>query len=203
MIDCKKILLLTLILVSCNEHHHEPLTTRLKEMPSLEIDDNLEQISKNRLRDFKYQEAIWNGSEKFHVLERFSEAQINKCSECHASKKTVPSFASNHDEIKLHHAPEDVMKCTTCHQEKTPWNLHMLNDKDKSVSINHPYKMCAQCHFQQVDDWSHGSHGKRVGGWYGKRVIKNCTSCHNPHAPQFPKKMPKVRPNFLKYKKLN
>ena len=32
--------------------------------------------------------------------------------------------------------------------------------------------------------------GKRVGYWAGKRVVENCTSCHNPHSPRFKSRWP-------------
>lgn len=189
-------------ILSCNEHHHVSLMSKLKTDATKQIELKSDQLTKDRLADFTYQNVKWEKIEPFHVLERYTSAELNKCQECHGSTNNIPQNVSNHDHIKLNHASENIMNCTTCHQEKDTWELHLLNKQDEAVSINHPYRVCAQCHFQQVNDWGHGAHGKRVGGWQGIRVVKNCTDCHNPHAPQFPKKMPKVKPNFLKYKNL-
>ncbi len=196
------ITLLSLTFFSCNDHHHSSLKEKLHK-----LDQSMggkgpvesEQILKDRLDDFSYQKSRWNKKNDFYVLERFDKFKIGKCQQCHDSSKKIPNSASNHKEVSLLHANKEVMNCKTCHNTKDTWNLHMLNNE--KVSINHPYKLCSQCHFEQVEDWSHGAHGKRVGGWHGKRVIKNCTSCHNPHKPQFHNQMPKVTPNFLKYKR--
>jgi hypothetical protein len=37
-----------------------------------------------------------------------------------------------------------------------------------------------------------GAHGKRVTNWAGTRVVKSCTSCHDPHSPLFKKRWPKT-----------
>ena len=195
----KLLLLIPMFLISCNEHHHLSLKEKLAKLDQEKIEVESEQISTTRLDGYKYQRSEWKKKQDFHVLERFDEFEIGKCQQCHDSKNNIPKFASNHKEISLKHASNEVMNCTTCHNAKDTWNLHSLNGSE--ISINHPYKLCAQCHFQQVEDWSNGAHGKRVGGWHGKRVIKNCTDCHNPHAPQFHKQMPKVVPSFLQYKK--
>jgi hypothetical protein len=196
----KSIIIITFIsLISCKAHHHHGLKETLIEKDKNQIEVKSDQISKTRLDGFKYQKSEWKKKNNFHVLERFSDFKIQKCKSCHEGTNKVPSKVSNHDHIKINHADKETMKCSTCHKSKNTWDLHLL-EGDK-VSINHPYKLCSQCHFQQVEDWSNGSHGKRVGGWHGKRVIKNCTDCHNPHAPQFHKQMPKVTPNFIRFKK--
>lgn len=187
------------ILSGCNEHHHHSLKEKLQKLDKNRVEVKDDQILKTRLDGMKFQTSEWKKKKDFSVLERFNKFELQKCQNCHASKKEIPSSASNHESIKLNHADNKMMNCTTCHSKKNTWNLHML--EGEKVSINHPYKLCAQCHFEQVEDWSNGAHGKRVGGWYGKRVVKNCTDCHNPHAPQFHKQMPKVTPNFLQYKK--
>jgi hypothetical protein len=175
------------------------LKEKLNKLDKNRIEVESDQILKTRLEGYTYQKSQWYKKNDFSVLERYDNGDIGKCKQCHSSENKIPPMVDNHKEISLNHANKDVMNCKTCHNEKETWNLHMLNGDD--VSLNHPYKLCSQCHFQQVEDWSNGAHGKRVGGWHGQRVIKNCTDCHNPHKPQFHKQMPKVIPNFLRFKK--
>jgi hypothetical protein len=193
------IMVLPFIISGCIEHHHGSLKDKLQKLDENKVEVKSDQISKTRLDGFTYQKSEWKKKESFHVLERYNNFELQKCKDCHDSKKAIPRGATNHKDLKLRHANKDIMSCKTCHNKKDTWNLHMF--EGEKVSINHPYKLCSQCHFQQVDDWSNGAHGKRVGGWYGKRVIKNCTDCHDPHKPQFHKQMPKVTPQFLRFKK--
>ncbi|MGB5884125.1 MAG: hypothetical protein WBG28_08515, partial [Desulfobulbales bacterium] len=62
----------------------------------------------------------------------------------------------------------------------------------KQIDFDHSYLLCGQCHFRPKRDWLGGAHGKRVTYWAGKRVVMNCTSCHNPHSPAFKTKMPET-----------
>ena len=62
------------------------------------------------------------------------------------------------------------------------------------VPLNESYRLCAQCHFIQVEAWSGGAHGKRLDTWRGPRVVMNCTDCHNPHDPGIPGGGQDVRP---------
>lgn len=196
----KLLMIITVLSISgCKAYHHHGLKETLIEKDKNPIKVASKQILTTRLDGYKFQKSEWKKKNDFSVLERLSDFEIKKCKTCHAGNKKVDKNISNHQQIKLNHADKNTMKCNTCHNEKEKWNLQLL--EGEKVSINHPYKLCSQCHFQQVEDWSNGSHGKRVGGWHGKRVIKNCTDCHNPHAPQFHKQMPKVTPQFLKFKK--
>lgn len=132
---------------------------------------------------------------EFAILTRTGELTMYQCSECHNEPLEVMKKAANdgsqlsHWNIKIEHANQDVMNCTTCHTANNMDKLHTHTGKE--VSFNESYKLCMQCHQNQYKDWVGGAHGKKVDGW-AKPVIKyTCVNCHNPHAPSFPHKMPK------------
>ncbi len=140
-----------------------------------------------------------NHRNEFFASERESEITQFPCSSCHDSvlKKSYgidTEKRSMHVDINLKHAKNSVMHCDTCHNFNDMDTLTLINKKP--VSINEGYRMCAQCHFQQANDWAGGAHGKRLAGWQGKRVIMNCTECHNPHAPAIKSRWPMRYPSI-------
>lgn len=126
----------------------------------------------------------------FEVQKRSDIVEKFPCTKCHSDvqkkknsyKKAHPTIVWNHGNLKA--------KCSTCHDEKDPGTFKAL---DKKVSIDESHNLCGVCHFSQKRDWQGGAHGKRTTGWNQKRVIKPCTSCHNPHNPLFPKKRPVIK----------
>ena len=137
----------------------------------------------------------------FFVKERHQSIGQFPCSSCHAGIDSIqrspaasPSYRRMHVDIDLIHAPSDSMNCTTCHAGDDPGQLQKLNGD--RVSIDHAYQVCTQCHYEQARDWAGGAHGKRLGGWRGKRVVNSCTECHNPHRPKFEQRLPEPGPLF-------
>jgi hypothetical protein len=129
----------------------------------------------------------------FYTETRKDKVERYKCSECHNNKEVAISNAAEiaHGDIKLNHGKmNEELSCLTCH-EKDDRNSLSTKEKEK-VDMDHAYLMCGQCHFRQKKDWVGGSHGKRVTYWAGKRVVKNCTSCHDPHSPRFNKRWPET-----------
>jgi hypothetical protein len=61
-----------------------------------------------------------------------------------------------------------------------------------TASRDHAYRLCAQCHFRQVESWAYGAHGKRLVGWRGRRVVMGCADCHDPHRPATVPRRPMV-----------
>ncbi len=128
--------------------------------------------------------------------EFFTEARKDKikrfkCSSCHNDKPVNIKNAANisHADIKVVHGGKDkALACNTCHSQKD--RDYLTTSKGDSIDIDHVYEMCGECHFRQKKDWIGGAHGKRVTYWAGDRVVKNCTSCHNPHSPLFEKRWP-------------
>jgi hypothetical protein len=138
-------------------------------------------------------------SQPFFVANRTEKMTQFACSNCH--EEPLPERTEGlsrhpfmHVDIELQHASAEAMDCRTCHNEQKMDTLK-LNDGTE-VSFNHAYKTCMQCHFQQGEDWIGGAHGKRLDSWRGKRVVMNCTECHNPHKPAFEQRFPKGRPTI-------
>lgn len=127
----------------------------------------------------------------FFIEARKSEIKRFKCSSCH-NNKTVSiqnAAAISHADIKMVHGDTAApLACNTCHSQEDRDSL--VTSKGSKIDLDHVYDMCGQCHFRQKKDWIGGAHGKRVTYWAGQRVVKNCTSCHNPHSPRFDKRWP-------------
>jgi len=127
---------------------------------------------------------FWTEARK-DKIERF------KCSQCHNNKdvKVVKAAEMAHGDIILDHGGDErPFSCFTCHKKDE--RDFLVTEEGLKVDMDHIYQMCAQCHFRQKKDWVGGAHGKRVFYWAGKRVVKNCTSCHDPHSPRFEKRWP-------------
>jgi len=96
-----------------------------------------------------------------------------------------------HGNITLDHGGQDKpLSCYTCHK-KDDRNF-LVTEEGSKIDMDHSYQMCGHCHFRQKKDWMGGAHGKRVSYWAGTRVVKTCTSCHDPHSPHFEKRWPKT-----------
>jgi len=135
----------------------------------------------------KYQGGLFWTETRKDKIERF------KCSQCHNNKKVTTAQAAEmaHGDIVLvHGGKKKPLQCFTCHKEDERDVL--VTEKGLKVDMDHSYQMCGHCHFRQKKDWVGGAHGKRVTYWAGKRVVKNCTSCHDPHSPHFEKRWPKT-----------
>jgi hypothetical protein len=139
------------------------------------------------LVDTKYQGGLFWTEIRKDKIERY------KCSQCHDNKDVKVSRAAEmaHGDIVLvHGGKEKPLSCFTCHKEDE--RDFLVTGEGLKVDMNHPYQMCGQCHFRQKKDWVCGAHGKRVSYWAGRRVVKNCTYCHDPHSPRFEKRWPKT-----------
>jgi len=186
--------LLALLLSACDDAQETPGFT----VGSASLEQN-EEIP-NALQSLTYHEVeVPEGHKSFHVLNRTEKITQYACSSCHGDELPPRAEGENrhafmHSDIPLNHAASHVMDCRQCHNEKDMDTLR-LND-GSSVSFNHSYKLCTQCHFQQGKDWAGGAHGKRMHAWRGKRVIMNCTECHDPHSPKFEQRFPKGRPTI-------
>ena len=127
------------------------------------------------------------------VLARKDSINRYRCSVCHNDKKVLVKNGAlfTHGDIVINHGQGDQkLECIQCHDEK---NRDVLADAaGKKIDFDHSYQLCGQCHFRQKRDWLGGAHGKRETYWAGERVIRNCTSCHNPHSPAFKTKMPET-----------
>ncbi|MEN8135624.1 MAG: hypothetical protein ABFS18_08830 [Thermodesulfobacteriota bacterium] len=137
-------------------------------------------------------EESYQGGE-FRVLARKELIKRFRCSVCH-TKKTVSARDGvffTHSDIKINHGQGDnSLVCMDCHHEKE--RDFLADTQSRKIDFDHSYQLCGQCHFRPKRDWLGGAHGKRETYWAGERVVKNCTSCHNPHSPAFTTKMPET-----------
>ena len=97
-------------------------------------------------------------------------------------------IADAHQNIQPVHPKQTGALCSTCHAAE---NVELLAlQSGERATLDQSYRLCAQCHFTQVDAWAHGAHGKRLDGWQGRRVVMGCADCHDPHQPALEPRMP-------------
>jgi formate-dependent nitrite reductase cytochrome c552 subunit len=174
------------------ESGHESVTTRIKAAtaPVHEeaIIDSVTPPTRNRvLAQVEYQGGPFWVESRQENIKRF------KCSGCHTAKspQIAAAAAMAHGVIRIEHGEQQGrLGCFTCHKEDE--RDYLITEEGRKVAFEHSYQLCGYCHFRQKKDWIGGAHGKRVANWAGKRVIRNCTSCHNPHSPKFAKRWPKT-----------
>ena len=135
----------------------------------------------------KYQGgAFWTEARK-DKIERF------RCRQCHNDQRVSVKNAAAlaHGDVVLNHGSrEKPLSCYTCHNKDD--RDYLSSEMEEKLDMDHSYELCGQCHFRQKKDWVGGAHGKRITFWAGKRIVKNCASCHDPHSPLFEKRWPKT-----------
>jgi RNase P subunit RPR2 len=114
------------------------------------------------------------------------------CTSCHIPGR--PGVAGDerledaHGNIQPVHPAEVGATCTTCHVPARVDELALATGQ--IATLDQPYRLCAQCHAPEVSAWAGGAHGKRLDGWHGRRVVMNCTDCHDPHRPSIDQRVP-------------
>lgn len=129
----------------------------------------------------------------FKVLARKNFISRYPCSVCHTDKpvKVANGALFTHGDITIKHGLGDnKLACIDCHHAKD--RDYLIDKQGRKIDYDHSYQLCGQCHFRPKRDWLGGAHGKRETYWAGERVVRNCTTCHNPHAPAFKIKMPET-----------
>jgi hypothetical protein len=121
----------------------------------------------------------------------------NPCTSCHLGRNVVMAdrrITDAHQNVRPEHPEQTGARCSTCHASDDVELLTLLSGR--RATLDESYRLCAQCHFTQVEDWAAGAHGKRLDGWRGQRVLMICTDCHDPHrpaiAPEIPFRAPRV-----------
>jgi hypothetical protein len=134
------------------------------------------------------------GAPPFSVVPRKDRLTFYPCSACHATMVPNPvlrKLAGAPHPAALDHGKGRIW-CLDCHQLKDRDYLHTL--AGQPTDFDDAYLVCGQCHFNRQKDWYFGAHGKRVANWSGKRVIYNCTFCHDPHSPSLKPRAPSAAP---------
>ena len=113
------------------------------------------------------------------------------CTSCHLGRRVRLAderIGDAHQNIKAVHPRQTGGVCSTCH---APDNVELLALKSgERATLDHTYRLCAQCHFAQAEAWAGGAHGKRLDGWQGRRVVLGCADCHDPHKPALESRIP-------------
>jgi hypothetical protein len=119
------------------------------------------------------------------------------CTSCHVGTELRGDVrsADAHRNIAASHPRQLQGRCSTCHSRGNVETLALAGGE--RATLDHAYRLCAQCHFTQANAWAGGAHGKRLDGWQGRRVVMGCAECHDPHAPSLEPRAP-FRPPHLK-----
>jgi hypothetical protein len=113
------------------------------------------------------------------------------CTACHVAgglAVTPTRIADAHQDVQPVHPAETGATCGTCHAADAVDALVLFSGE--RLTLDHAYRLCAQCHASHVDDWAAGAHGKRLDVWQGPRVVMGCADCHNPHNPALESRNP-------------
>lgn len=123
------------------------------------------------------------------------------CAACHAPEEKVELKFDNDGKILTPAAhTNDVARhgrtigndhCFTCHDQANLTELHTPGGK--KLKLTESTLLCASCHGPSYRDWQNGVHGRSNGHWnamFGPSERKDCTSCHDPHAPAIPRIKP-------------
>lgn len=140
------------------------------------------------------------GKETFNLGLRLRAPDLAQypCASCHSSEEVTVGGARDttqvHHDIKPAHPRETGADCSTCHSQTDVSRLRL--EPDGTASLDHAYRLCARCHQPQVTWWANGAHGKRLVAWRGRRVVTNCTDCHDPHQPAAEQRVPYPGPEI-------
>ncbi len=131
------------------------------------------------------------GRKTFEISLRSTELVHYPCASCHVPGEPVVQserIADAHRDVRPVHPAESGARCLSCHAVDDVERLELASGE--RVTLDHAYRLCAQCHASQADAWANGAHGKRLDGWRGRRVLMGCADCHDPHRPAVGRRIP-------------
>ena len=137
------------------------------------------------------------GMKSFRISLRGRPSTGEACGSCHRPGRPViqaERIEDAHRYVLPRHPEESGTHCSTCHAPDDVQSLVLASGE--RISLEHAYRLCAQCHYAQADDWAAGTHGKRLEGWRGRRVVMSCPDCHDPHQPAIASRNPYPGPRL-------
>ncbi len=137
------------------------------------------------------------GMTSFRISLRGRPSTAEACGSCHRAGRPViqaERIEDAHRYVLPKHPEESGTHCSTCHATDDVQSLVLASGE--RISLEHAYRLCAQCHYAQADDWAAGTHGKRLDGWRGRRVVMSCPDCHDPHQPAIAPRIPYPGPRL-------
>jgi hypothetical protein len=141
------------------------------------------------------------GTRSFDLALRVRQPELGQypCTSCHVGTGFTPDVdrvADAHRNVQPTHPRETGAACVNCHATEDVSRLALGNGE--RATLDHAYRLCAQCHSPQVEAWAAGAHGKRLDGWQGRRVVMGCADCHDPHHPATEKRIPFAPPRIAR-----
>lgn len=131
---------------------------------------------------------------------------MRNCASCHVMGKPVKLEMdaqgntiipkAHASDVRIAHGENSRNNdCFNCHD---PAKLNQLVTRDGTkLKLTEATQLCASCHGPTHRDWEAGIHGRTTGAWNrvsGPVTRLDCTSCHDPHAPAFPRMIPLPAP---------
>lgn len=120
------------------------------------------------------------------------------CATCHANRHANHQNRTSGD-LKEFHTNIDVVhgniSCLSCHHPDDYQSLRLADGS--RIDFEDVMQLCAQCHGPQMREFERGVHGGMNGYWdlsRGPQTKNNCTDCHLPHTPKFPKMRIEFKP---------
>ncbi|MGE0710423.1 MAG: hypothetical protein AB7N76_10095 [Planctomycetota bacterium] len=120
------------------------------------------------------------------------------CSVCHSARTPRPETAAASELDEFHQGltfAHGRLACLACHDARDYDRLHLADGRPLAFADS--LELCGQCHGPKRRDYDHGAHGGMRGYWdltRGGRTRNHCTSCHDPHAPAYPRLQPVFAP---------
>ena len=119
---------------------------------------------------------------------------------CEKNLKTPNTFHlpfGAHKDMVFNHGLN--LRCFNCHN---CGNLETyINHDGTEIPGNQPVLLCRKCHGTTYHDWEAGAHGRSNGALDARRGAQSkltCNQCHNPHAPHFPRLIPRPSPSTVR-----